>query len=91
MLRATAIAQPGRPPFADIVTLDYDERHRRRIRLIGEKGNDILLDLDAVPDLRDGDAILLPDGRQVLVRAAGEALLEIHAADGIHLARIAWH
>jgi urease accessory protein len=91
MLRATATASPGKPPFADIVTLDYDDRHRRRIPLIGEKGHEILLDLVEVPDLRDGDGIVLPDGRHVLVRAASEVLMEIHAGDATHLARIAWH
>jgi len=91
MLRAAAIAHPGQGPFLDRVTLDYDDRHRRRIMLTGEGGNDILLDLADVPDLQEGDGIVLTDGRQVLVRAAPEPLMEIHADDQVHLARIAWH
>jgi len=91
MLRATATARPARPPFADVVTLDHDGRHRRRIRLTAEGGHDILLDLPDVPDLRDGDGIVLEDGRHVLVRAAREPLMDIHAGDPAHLARIAWH
>jgi urease accessory protein len=91
MLRATAIARPGQEPFLDTVTLDYDQRHRRRIRLTGEQGHEILLDLMEVPDLQGGDGIMLDDGRQVLVRAAAEDLMDIHAHDATHLARIAWH
>ena len=41
--------------------------------------------------LRDGDLLLLDDGRLILVRAAPESVLDIHASDALALARIAWH
>ena len=41
--------------------------------------------------LRDDDRLLLDDGRLVLVRAAPESVLDIHASDAPALARIAWH
>jgi urease accessory protein len=91
MHTATAIVQQPQGPFLDEVVLDYDHRHRRRIVLKGEGGHQFLLDLGEVPDLRDGDGIVLDNGQTVLVRAAPEALLEIHAHDAIHMARIAWH
>jgi len=91
MRTATAIVKDAREPFLDEVILDYDHRHRRRIVLTGEKGHAFLLDLGEVPDLRDGDGIVLEGGGIVLVRAAPEALMEVHAHDAIHLARIAWH
>ena len=50
-----------------------------------------MLDLAEATYLADGDGLLLDDGGIVLVRAAAEDLLEIHAADAIALARIAWH
>ena len=91
MLRAAAIVKAAAGPFADVVTLDYEDRHRRRIVLLGQGGVEFLLDLAEVPDLRDGDGITLTDGRTIVVKAAPEPLMEIHAQDALHLARIAWH
>lgn len=91
MLRAAAIVKAASGPFADLVTLDYEDRHRRRIVLVGQGGIEFLLDLAEVPDLRDGDGIQLSDGRSIVVKAAPEPLMEIHAQDALHLARIAWH
>jgi len=79
----------GQP--ADRVVLDYDDRHRRRIAMTGNKGTAFLLDLPSPAELRGGDALLLEDGRLVEVVAASEALLEIRCADARHLARVAWH
>lgn len=91
MLTAKAVTKNASGPFLDEVVLDYEDRHRRRIALTGVKGHTFLLDLGAVTDLRDGDGIVLSSGQTVLVRAAPEPLLEIHARDATHLARIAWH
>jgi urease accessory protein len=79
----------GQP--ADRVVLDYDDRHRRRIAMTGNKGTAFLLDLPSPAELRGGDALLLEDGRLVEVVAASEALLEIRCVDERHLARVAWH
>ena len=38
-------------------TLDADDRQRRRIVLTGEKGTQVLLDLDKPVALRDGDGL----------------------------------
>lgn len=91
MIRATEISKAHAGPVADTVTLDYEDRHRRRMALTGAAGTEFLLDLADVPDLRDGDAIVLPDGRAVAVKAAAEPLMQIHAHDAVELARIAWH
>jgi urease accessory protein len=94
MLRATAIVRkPAVKPdrVADIVTLDHDGRHRRRVALKGEGGLDFLLDLDKAAALADGDAVRLEDGRLVAVRAAPQALLEIRAENPLRLMRVAWH
>lgn len=76
---------------ADTVRLDFDFRHRRRVRLTGETGVVFLLDLPEVPSLREGDGLRLDDGRIVAVRCAAERLLEVHARDARTLARLAWH
>jgi urease accessory protein len=47
-----------------------------------------MIDLAHARHLRNGDRLVLEDGRRVLVRAAPEPVLDIAAAD---LARIAWH
>ena len=66
-------------------------RYRRRVALRTDSGRELMLDLAEAVYLADGDGLLLDDGGIVLVRAAAEDLLEIHAADAIALARIAWH
>jgi urease accessory protein len=93
MLRVTRIEKKGAWDGAgdDRVVLDYDYRHRRRIALKTEQGEDVLLNLAQVPDLQDGDGLLLSNGKTVTVAAAGEMLMEISCADPQHLARIAWH
>ena len=52
----------------------------------------MLLDLPHAVRLRDGDGLVLDDGRIVAVRARAEALCEIHAARSRpSMVRIAWH
>ena len=89
LARATTVASLGAPTA--IVTLAYDDRHRRRLRLATDDGAPFLLDLPEARVLRDGDLLLLDDDRLLLVRAAPEAVLDIHAPDALALARIAWH
>jgi urease accessory protein len=76
---------------SDTVVLDFDMRHRRRIAMKGENGIEFLLDLAETTALRDGDGLVLEDGRIVEVRAADEPLAEITAADPAQLVRLAWH
>jgi urease accessory protein len=76
---------------ADSVVLDYDDRHRRRVAMTATKGLAFLLDLPAATSLRNGDALVLEDGRLVEVIAAPEPLLEIRCADPLQLTRVAWH
>lgn len=92
MLRGTEIVrQWPSAALIDQVVLDHDERHRRRVVLHGLHGTEFLLDLDEVPDIRDGDGILLSTGDVVLVNAADEPLMEVRCADPVLLSRIAWH
>jgi urease accessory protein UreE len=51
---------------AGSLTLDFDTRHRRRIRLTTE----VLLDLPKAIAMADGDALQLEDGRLLKVQAA---------------------
>jgi urease accessory protein len=93
MIRATQISPLHRwtQPPADTIVLDFDDRHRRRMAMIGTRGLEFLLDLENAVALRGGDALVLDDGRLIEVVAAPEPLLEIRVADPHHLVRVAWH
>src|SRR6266851_7155367 len=94
MQRAIAVHRRGHWPedgMVDAVTLAYLDRHRRRIRFVGDSGAAFLLDLPRAQHLADGDGLELDSGGYVRVRAAAEPVLEIEAADRASLLRIAWH
>ena len=92
MIRATQVRPPGNwTHAADTVVLDFDDRHRRRMAMIGTRGLEFLLDLQEAVALRGGDALVLEDGRLIEVVAAPEPLIEIRGSDPYHLVRIAWH
>jgi urease accessory protein len=74
-----------------VVTLDFDDRFRRRRRYVAESGFAFLLDLEEARPLRDGDGLLLEAGGVILVRAAPEPLVEVRAPTPERLMRLAWH
>jgi urease accessory protein len=75
----------------DMVVLDYDGRHRRRIVLTGVSGARYLLDLPEATHLKDGDGLLLAAGGVIQVVAKAEPLLEVTAHTPADLLRLAWH
>ena len=94
MLRATTVRLRNDwsdTTAADTVVLDFDERHRRRLTMVGVRGLDFLLDLPEAVMLRGGDALELEDGRLVEVVAAPESLLEVRGREPADLVRLAWH
>lgn len=94
MRRATQVAPPGGWPqetAAGTVTLAYDDRHRRRLRLTTDEGDPILLDLDRATLLRDGDGLHLDDGSWIRVAAAPEDVVDVHGDTPRATARLAWH
>jgi urease accessory protein len=76
---------------AGSLTLDFDARHRRRIRLTTDQGEDVLLDLPKAVAMADGDALQLEDGSLLRVRAAAEPVVEVRHKDPGQLMRLAWH
>ena|SRR5689334_24091772 len=93
MHRATRAERAGHWPEAQAaaaVTLVYDDRHRRRVRLEIDGGEAFLLDLPEAMTLEDGHGLQLDDGRWLAVRAAPEPLIEVTAEPTL-LARLAWH
>jgi urease accessory protein len=94
MHRVTIITPAGAWDAAtaiDRVTLDADDRQRRRIVLTGEKGTRVLLDFDKPVTLHDGDGLVLDDGSVVLVSGMPEPLAEITASSPRDFVRLAWH
>ena len=76
---------------AGSLTLDFDARYRRRIRLSDDDGRDLLLDLPKAVALADGDGLQLDDGRWLRIRAAAEIVIEVRHKDPSQLVRLAWH
>ncbi|ASP35132.1 urease accessory protein UreE [Labrenzia sp. VG12] len=93
MIRVETILRAGtwQAAAADRITLDREDRHRRRAVLTGEGGLTFLLDEPSAVHLHHRDGLELEDGRIVEVLAEPEDLVEIGARDGAHLVRIAWH
>jgi urease accessory protein len=75
----------------DTVTLDREARYRRRVAMTTDQGHAFLLDLPEATYLADGDALEIEGRGLVVVVAAAEDLLEVHADSREALARIAWH
>ena len=73
------------------VTLCFEDRFRRRVRLIDDAGEPFMLDLAHATRFEDGDGLVLTEGGVLLVRAAIEDVLEVIGKDAQHTARLAWH
>lgn len=73
------------------ITLRFDERHRRRIRLRCDDGNSLLLDLPEAKALCEGDGLRCDDGSWVKVHAAAEEVVDVHCDSPRRLLRVAWH
>ena len=92
--RALAHRRAGDWPserVAGTLTLDFQGRHRRRIRLITDQHVEVILDLPRPVAMADGDGLELDNGRWLLVRAAAEPVIDIAHDDPRQLVRFAWH
>ena len=76
---------------AGVLTLDFEARYRRRIRLTTDQGEDVLLDLPRSVAMADGDGLQLEDRRWLKVQAAAEPIVEVRHKDPDQLMRLAWH
>ena len=89
--RRVAPAKTWSGQTLDRVTLDSEQRFRRRVVLTCEGGTQVLLDLADARLLNHGDALVTDSGDLILVRAKPERLLEIRCGDPKQFLRIAWH
>ena len=89
-----AHAPSGEWPVDDqlgTLTLAYDDRHRRRVRLVSDQGDDLLLDLPRAVVLEEDDGLRCEQGGWFRTIAAAEPVVEVVGRDTAHLARLAWH
>jgi urease accessory protein len=94
MRQLVRVAKAGAWPkdeAAGSVTLTFDDRHRRRIRMATDQGEPVLLNLTKPEPLADGDGLAFEDRGWLEVHAAAEDVLEVDGDDRGHLARLAWH
>ncbi len=89
MRRAVAVQRGWTGEAAATVTLPFEDRHRRRIRMTDDAGEDFLLDLADATRLADGDALVLEDGGTIVVRAALERVADLCCADAADALRLA--
>jgi len=71
-----------------MITLEFEARFLRRKRMVTDCGIPFIVDLPETVSLDAGDAFLLDDGRQIIIHAAAEPVVEIRHKN---LAKIAWH
>ena len=94
MRRATTACLAGTWPESEAVatvTLDFEDRYRRRIRLHDDDGAPFLLDLAEATRLGEGDGLAVADGGYIRVRAAAEAVADVRCRSLTETARVAWH
>lgn len=94
MRRAIEHHPAGRWPEAEAggcVSLAFDDRHRRRLRLETTTGEPVLLDLPKAVAMAQGDGLRCADGSWIEVAARAEPVLRITAPSPELAARLAWH
>ncbi|MEN8215814.1 MAG: urease accessory protein UreE [Pseudomonadota bacterium] len=94
MRRAIIVHSSGNWPSNEIVstvTLAFQERHRRRFRLIDDQNDPFLLDLAHATLLNDGDGLALEGGGFICVQAAAEPVADALCDSIEQAARVAWH
>jgi urease accessory protein len=95
MMRCASTHRPAghwpKEKVTGTLTLDFDARHRRRIRLTTDQGEAVLLDLPKTVAMADGDGLQFGDGNWLKIQAAAELVVEVSHEAPDQLARLAWH
>ena len=81
----------SRPACDERLVLPFELRQKSRFNATLAGGEDVSVVLARGGMLRDGDCLLMQDGRTVCVVAAPERLLRVTADDAASLARAAYH
>jgi urease accessory protein len=76
---------------ADTVHLSFEARSKSRLLLRLDSGEQAALVVERGRLLRGGDRVRTQDGREVLIIAAEESVLEVTSEDPVAIARAAFH
>ena len=90
-IRVIAETEWTRQDVKGTVTLSFEDRFRRRVRLIDDAGEAFMLDLAQATRFEDGDGLALDGGGVLVVRAALQDVVDAAGLDTQHTARLAWH
>ena len=90
LISAYKIVQRAEKPF-DLISLSYEDRFKRRLKMTTEGGIDFLLNLSKAVELPVGGAIILEDGKEIEIAALHERLYKVKPENNTSLAKIAWH
>ena len=77
--------------FDDTISLDFDARFKRKIKLVSDSGFEFFLSLDKAVELPANGTLILKSGKKIRVLAAKEALMRIETENTIDLMRAIWH
>lgn len=77
--------------FDDTISLDFDARFKRKIKLISDTGYEFFLSLDKAVELPANGTLILKSGKKIRVLAAKEALMRIETENTIDLMKAIWH
>ena len=75
----------------DCIYLSFQDRCRRRILMKTKKGYEFLLNLEKSSMLKDGDALIDPNGNYIKIIASKEELMKVTCDSKKQLAILSWH
>ena len=77
--------------FDDTISLDFDARFKRKIKLVSDSGFEFFLSLDKATELPVNGTLILKSKKKIKVLAAKEALMRIETENTIDLMKAIWH
>ena len=77
--------------FNDTISLDFDARFKRKIKLVSDSGYEFFLSLDKATELPVNGTLILKSKKKIKVLAAKEALMRVETENTIDLMKAIWH
>ena len=77
--------------FDDHISLNFEERFRRRVVLKTDSGHEFFLALEKAAELPVGGIFILESGKKIKILAADEQLMMVRANSKIELMKASWH
>jgi len=77
--------------FDATISLDFENRFKRRLKLTSDSGYDFFLALEKAAELPVDGVLILESGKKIKILAADEALMKIKSETKLNLMRVGWH